>query len=373
MKKILFLDRDGCIIEEAADQMLNEIHKFRFLPGAIIALSKIAKTFDYEFVMVTNQDGLGTDTFPEKQFWPLQEMLIDMLANEGVHFDTVHIDTHYAHENSPYRKPGTLRLKKYINGDYDLENSLVVGDRWSDMELAKNLGAKGILINSAYSVPSANIKDIESSVVLKTAKWSDIYSYLLKQDRKAAVSRSTNETKIKLGINLDGSGISEINTGIGFYDHMLDQLAKHGGLDIFIEVDGDLEIDEHHTIEDTAIALGQVFYEALGKKAGITRYGYCLPMDDVLAQVAIDFGGRSWIEWDVAFKREMVGEMPTELVYHFFKSFSDHAKCNLNMKAEGENEHHKIEALFKAWAKAIKMAIARDTDDMSIPSTKGVL
>lgn len=373
MKKILFLDRDGCIIEEAADQMLNEIDKFRFLPGAITALSKIAKNLDYLFVLVTNQDGLGTDTFPEKQFWPLQEMMIDMLTNEGVNFDSVHIDKHYAAENSPYRKPGTIRLKKYMNGDYDLENSLVVGDRWSDMELAKNLGAKGILINSDYSIPPDNVADIESSVALKTAKWSEIYSYLIKQDRKARITRATNETNIELAINLDGTGISEVNTGIGFYDHMLDQLAKHGGLDLVINVKGDLEIDEHHTIEDTAIALGQVFHEALGKKAGITRYGYCLPMDDVLAQVAIDFGGRPWIEWDVEFKREMVGEMPTELVYHFFKSFSDHAKCNLNMKAEGDNEHHKIEALFKAWAKSIKMAIQRNAKDMSIPSTKGVL
>jgi len=373
MKKILFLDRDGCIIEEAEDQMLNEIHKIRFLPGAITSLAQIAKNLDYEFVMITNQDGLGTDTFPEKQFWPLHEMLVDMLANEGVHFDSIHIDKHYEEENSPYRKPGTMRLKKYMNGAYDLENSLVIGDRWSDMELAKNLGAKGILISSAYSAAPEHVTDIESSVAYKTSKWSEVYSFLLKQDRKAKLNRSTNETSIDLAINLDGSGISEVNTGIGFYDHMLDQLAKHGGLDLFIDVKGDLEIDEHHTIEDTAIALGQVFYEALGKKAGITRYGYCLPMDDVLAQVAIDFGGRPWIEWDVEFKREMVGEMPTELVYHFFKSFSDSAKCNLNMKAEGDNEHHKIEALFKAWAKSIKMAIRRNADDMSIPSTKGVL
>ena len=373
MKKILFLDRDGCIIEEAEDQMLNEIHKFRFLPGAITALSKIAQNLDYLFVMVTNQDGLGTDTFPEKQFWPLQEMLVDMLANEGVHFDSIHIDKHYAHENSAYRKPGTIRLKKYMNGDYDLENSLVIGDRWSDMELAKNLGAKGILIQSAYSEKPDHAAELESSVSLTTDRWSKVYSHLIKQDRKGSVTRVTNETNIELAINLDGSGISEVDTGIGFYDHMLDQLAKHGGLDLFIKVKGDLEIDEHHTIEDTAIALGQVFHEALGKKAGITRYGYCLPMDDVLAQVAIDFGGRPWIEWDVAFKREMVGEMPTELVYHFFKSFSDHAKCNLNIKAEGDNEHHKIEAIFKAWAKSIKMAVTRDTNDMSIPSTKGIL
>lgn len=373
MKKILFLDRDGCIIEEAEDQMLNEIHKIRFLPGAITALSKIATNLDYLFVMITNQDGLGTETFPEKQFWPLHEMLVDMLSNEGVQFDSIHIDKHYAHENSPYRKPGTLRLKKYMNGEYDLANSFVIGDRWSDMELAKNLGAKGLLIQSAYSKAPDHVSELEDTVNLKADSWNSVYKYLIKQDRKASVNRTTNETKIDLSINLDGSGISEVNTGIGFYDHMLDQLAKHGGLDLFINVKGDLEIDEHHTIEDTAIALGQVFYEALGKKAGITRYGYCLPMDDVLAQVAIDFGGRPWIEWDVDFKREMVGEMPTELVYHFFKSFSDHAKCNLNMKAEGENEHHKIEALFKAWAKSIKMAVQRNTNDMSIPSTKGVL
>jgi imidazoleglycerol-phosphate dehydratase/histidinol-phosphatase len=266
-----------------------------------------------------------------------------------------------------------MRLKKYTTGEYDLENSLVVGDRWSDMELAKNLGAKGILISSAYSKTPDNAADIEASVALKTKSWEEVYKFLIKLDRKASLIRKTNETNIELAVNLDGSGISDVNTGIGFYDHMLDQLAKHGGIDLFINVKGDLEIDEHHTIEDTAIALGQVFGEALGKKAGISRYGYCLPMDDVLAQVAIDFGGRPWIEWDVDFTREMVGEMPTELVYHFFKSFSDNAKCNLNMKAEGDNEHHKIEALFKAWAKSIKMAIQRDTNDMSIPSTKGIL
>lgn len=373
MKKIIFLDRDGCIINEADDEMLNEIHKVRFLPKAITSLHKIATELDYLFVMITNQDGLGTDTFPEKDFWPLQEMIIDTLANEGVHFDTVHIDTHYAEENSPYRKPGTMRLKKYMSNEYDLANSFVIGDRWSDIELAKNLGAQGILIQSAYSDHSKNVQSLEEIIKLQTDNWNSIYNFLIKQDRLGRITRTTKETDIQVSINLDGTGLSEIDTGIGFYDHMLEQLSKHGQLDLVIKVKGDLEIDEHHTIEDTAIALGQAFKDALGKKAGIARYGFCLPMDDVLAQVAVDFGGRPWLEWNVEFKRERIGEMPTEMFYHFFKSFADHADCNLNMKAEGDNEHHKIEALYKAWAHAIRMAVKRNADDMRVLSTKGSL
>ena len=373
MKKLLILDRDGCIIQEAEDQMLNEIHKIRFLPYCISSLAKIASQFDYEFVMITNQDDLGGPTFPEKDFWVCHELIIDTLAGEGVTFDGVYIDRHVPSDNSPYRKPGTAMLKKYLSGEYDLANSIVIGDRWSDMELANNLGSRAILISSDYSAKPVHVKTLEPSVDLYTDNWKDIYNHIVNKDRLAIVKRDTNETKIEAKLNLDGTGLSDCSTGLEFFDHMLDQLAKHGAVDLTVRANGDLEIDEHHTIEDTAIVLGQLYKDALAKKAGIERYGFNLPMDDCLAEVAVDFGGRAWLVWDVTFEREMVGDMPTEMVYHFFKSFSDQAQCNLNMKVTGENEHHKIESLFKAFARAIKMAKNRDLNNMSLPSTKGIL
>jgi len=373
MKKLLILDRDGCIIQEAEDQMLNEIHKIRFLPYCISSLAKIASQFDYEFVMITNQDDLGGPTFPEKDFWVCHELIIDTLAGEGVTFDGVYIDRHVPSDNSPYRKPGTAMLKKYLSGKYDLANSIVIGDRWSDMELANNLGSRAILISSDYSAKPVHVKTLEPSVDLYTDNWKDIYNHIVNKDRLAIVKRDTNETKIEAKLNLDGTGLSDCSTGLEFFDHMLDQLAKHGSVDLTVRANGDLEIDEHHTIEDTAIVLGQLYKDALAKKAGIERYGFNLPMDDCLAEVAVDFGGRAWLVWEVTFEREMVGDMPTEMVYHFFKSFSDHAQCNLNIKVTGENEHHKIESLFKAFARAIKMAKNRDLNNMSLPSTKGVL
>lgn len=373
MKKLLILDRDGCIIQEAEDQMLNEIHKIRFLPQCISSLAKIAQQLDYVFVMVTNQDDLGGPTFPEKDFWPCHELIIDTLAGEGILFDGVYIDRHTPEDNSPYRKPGTAMLKKYITGEYDLEHSLVIGDRWSDMGLAKNLGSKGILIQSNYSEEPVDADDIRPVVELQTDNWNAIYNHLLKKDRLAIVNQKTKETHVQARLNLDGSGLSDCRTGLEFFDHMLDQLAKHGDVDLTIKTNGDLEVDEHHTIEDTAIALGKLYKDALAKKAGIERYGFNLPMDDCLAEVAVDFGGRAWLVWDVEFTRDRVGDMPTEMVYHFFKSFSDHAACNLNVKVAGENEHHKIESLFKAFARAIKMAKTRNFDNMSLPTTKGVL
>lgn len=373
MQKVLFIDRDGTLIQEAEDQMLNEIHKFRLLPMAIHFLSKIVRELDYVLVMVSNQDGLGTDTFPEKQFWPLQSLLMDTLASEGIHFDAVIIDRHYDYENSPFRKPGTALLTKYMNGAYDLANSFVIGDRWSDIELAHNLQSKGILIQSAYSDEPSDKSFLKSVVALQCKSWSEIYTHLIQSNRKASIQRNTSETKINVLLDLDGKGYSNIHTGLHFFDHMLEQIAKHGELDLEIQVVGDLHIDEHHTIEDTAIALGQALYGALGKKAGIERYGFCLPMDDCLAQVALDFGGRPWLEWDVKFVRESIGQVPTEMFYHFFKSLADNARCNLNIKAEGENEHHKIEAIFKALARAIKMAKRRDLTNMAIPSSKGSL
>lgn len=369
MDKILFIDRDGTIIQEPEDFQIDAVDKFTFLPGVISALKSIVQHLDYRLVMVTNQDGLGTDAHPEKDFWPLHELMIRTLKGEGIEFDEVHIDRSFPEDNSPYRKPRTGLLKKYIAGDFNLEESVVIGDRWTDIELANNLNSKSILLGK-NSIDD-NTKGLKASY--KTSSWSEILTFLSNENRKAKLKRNTNETKIQAGIDLDGSGNSEVDTGVKFFDHMLDQLAKHGGLDLFVKVNGDLEVDEHHTIEDTAITLGQLFKQALGKKSGIQRYGFALPMDDVKAQVLIDFGGRSWLEWDAEFQREKIGEMPTEMFHHFFKSFSDNAECNLNIKAEGKNEHHKIEAIFKAFAKAIKMAKERNTNDLSIPSTKGMI
>lgn len=376
-QKVLFIDRDGTIVSEPSDYQLDSLEKLEFYPEAFCYLGKIARELDYELVMVTNQDGLGTDSFPEDTFWPVQNFILKSFENEGVKFNEIIIDKTFPEDKADTRKPGTGLLLKYLEEDYDMKNSFVVGDRLTDMELAKNLGAKGIFIttheNLGKEEVTAGQEELERSIGLKTDNWREIYEYLKIKDRVASVERKTNETDIFIKVNLDGTGKSNIDTGLKFFDHMLDQLSRHGQMDLDIQVKGDLEVDEHHTIEDTAIALGEVFNKALGNKLGIERYGFCLPMDDCLAQVAIDFGGRNWLVWEAEFKREKIGEMPTEMFSHFFKSFTDGARANLNIKAEGNNEHHKIEAVFKAFAKAIKMAVKQDPDKMILPSTKGML
>ncbi|MEO9805340.1 MAG: bifunctional histidinol-phosphatase/imidazoleglycerol-phosphate dehydratase HisB [Reichenbachiella sp.] len=377
MKKVLFIDRDGTlVIEPPVDYQLDSLEKLEFYPGVFQWMAKIAK-LGYELVMVTNQDGLGTDSFPEETFWPAHNQCMKAFENEGVVFDAVKIDKSFPADNAATRKPRTGLLTEYLEGDYDLANSFVIGDRITDVELAKNLGAKAIFISNEEGLGAdevtSKIDELESSIALTTTDWQDIYELVARGSRTAAVKRTTKETNIDITVELDGTGQSQIDTGIKFFDHMLDQIAKHGLLDLKVIVKGDLEVDEHHTIEDTGIALGEVIAEALGNKKGIERYGFCLPMDDCLCQVALDFGGRNWIVWEAEFKREMVGKMPTEMFFHFFKSFSDAAKCNLNIKAEGDNEHHKIEGIFKAFAKAIKMAVKQDKDKMILPSTKGML
>jgi imidazoleglycerol-phosphate dehydratase / histidinol-phosphatase len=371
MKKVLFIDRDGTLIIEPPDQQIDSLEKLEFYPGVFNGLSAIAKGTSFELVMVTNQDGLGTSSFPEETFWPAHEKMMKALANEAIVFSKVHIDRSFSHENKPTRKPGTGMLTEYMKGEYDLANSFVIGDRITDIELAKNLGCKGILINNGSLLPVLKEKRLEEYCPLVTLSWSDIAAFLTQPARKASIRRATKETDITIEINLDGSGKSHIQTGLGFFDHMLDQLARHGSIDLLIDVKGDLHIDEHHTIEDTALALGEAFLKALGDKRGIQRYGFLLPMDDCLAQVAIDFGGRPWLVWEADFKREKIGEMPTEMFYHFFKSFSDTSKCNLNIKAEGTNEHHKIEAIFKAFAKASKIAVKKEGNEL--PTTKGII
>jgi len=375
MKKILFIDRDGTLALEPAGYQLDAFDKLEFYPEVFTYLGKIAKELAFELVMVTNQDGLGTDSFPEETFWPVQDFLIQTFKNEGIEFTQVLIDKSLPEDNAPTRKPRTGMLEGYLNSnEYDLVNSYVIGDRLTDMELAKNLGCQGIFIDN---VPQLGQEETSAQtalpIALATSAWKEIYAFLKLEQRQFNYQRTTNETNIDLKLNLDGSGKSSISTGLSFFDHMLDQLARHGGMDLELQVKGDLEVDEHHTIEDTAIALGEAFSAALGTKLGIERYGFCLPMDDCLAQVAIDFGGRNWLVWDAEFKREMIGQMPTEMFFHFFKSFSDGAKANLNIKAEGTNEHHKIEAIFKAFAKAIKVAVKRDPDKMILPTTKGML
>ena len=378
MKKVLFIDRDGTLaIEPPIDYQLDSFEKLVFYPQVFQYLGKIAKELDFELVMVTNQDGLGTSSFPETTFWPVHDFLVNTFENEGIVFSEQIIDRTFARDNAPTRKPNTGLLTHYQSSTYDLENSFVIGDRMTDIELAKNLGAKGIYINNENTEGNDELTVSKSELVnyiaLETKDWSAIYEFLKAQDRTGSIIRNTNETQIQIDLNLDGTGKSDISTGISFFDHMLDQIARHGQLDLVLKVKGDLEVDEHHTIEDTAIALGEVFAKTLGSKLGIERYGFCLPMDDCLAQVAIDFGGRNWLVWEADFKREMVGKMPTEMFFHFFKSFTDGAKCNLNIQAEGTNEHHKIEAIFKAFAKAIKMAVKRDVEKMILPSTKGLL
>ncbi len=371
MKKVLFIDRDGTLIIEPPDQQIDSLEKLEFYPGVFHGLSKIATDTDFELVMVTNQDGLGTESFREETFWPAQNKMLKTLENEGIKFSKIFIDRSFARENKSTRKPGIGMLTEFMTEEHDLKNSYVIGDRLTDIELAKNLGAKGILINDGSLADSVKERELEDFCALTTTRWNDISTFLSNPARKASVIRTTKETDIKIDINLDGQGKSNISTGISFFDHMLDQLSRHGNIDLNIHVKGDLHIDEHHTIEDTALALGEAFLKALGDKRGIERYGFCLPMDDCLAQVAIDFGGRPWLVWEAEFKREKIGEMPTEMFYHFFKSFTDTSKSNLNIKAEGTNEHHKIEAIFKAFAKAIKMSVKKEGN--LLPTTKGII
>ena len=373
--KVLFIDRDGTLTLEPKDYQLDAFEKLEFYPQSLTYLGKIARELDYQLVLVTNQDGLGTSRFPEESFWPVHNFILKSFKNEGVVFNEVCIDRSFPEDQSPNRKPRTGMIAHYLQGNYDIKQSYVIGDRLTDMELAKNMGCKGIFIatDEGLGAEETQTKGLKNDITFTTTSWKSIYTYLKAGSRTATIQRKTNETDIKINLSLDGIGISNIQTGLSFFDHMLDQLARHGGMDITIITKGDLEVDEHHTIEDTAIALGEAFSQALGDKLGIARYGFCLPMDDCLAQVALDFGGRNWLKWKASFKREKIGDMPTEMFFHFFKSFTDGAKANLNIKAEGNNEHHKIEAIFKAFAKAIKAAVERDADKLILPSTKGML
>ncbi|MBV7531831.1 bifunctional histidinol-phosphatase/imidazoleglycerol-phosphate dehydratase HisB [Chitinophaga sp. sic0106] len=378
MKRVLFIDRDGTLIKEVPPTyQIDSLDKIEFYPKVFVNMARIAGELGYELAMVTNQDGLGTASFPEDTFWPSQNFIIRAFENEGVQFDEVFIDRSFPADNAPTRKPGTGMLTKYLTGEYDLENSFVIGDRITDVQLAKNLGAKAIWMNEGNGLGNAEVQDsaatLREVIALESTDWDRIYEFLKVGLRTVTHVRKTNETDISININLDGTGKAKIETGLGFFDHMLDQIARHGSIDLEITAKGDLHIDEHHTIEDTGIALGEAMAKALGDKRGIERYGFTLPMDDCLAQVGIDFGGRNWLVWEAEFNREKIGEMPTEMFYHFFKSFSDGAKANLNIKAEGQNEHHKIEAIFKAFAKAVKVAVKRNPSKMQLPSTKGVL
>ena len=383
MQKLLFIDRDGTLIAEPQpDQQVDSLAKLDFIPKVISAMRRIAEETDYGLIMVTNQDGLGTESFPENTFWPAQTKMLATLSGENINFQAVYVDRHFPRDNSPTRKPGTGMLTAYFADDYDLAGSYVVGDRLTDVQLAVNLGAKAILFlpdaGQASPVQTADVDGLtdamRGAIALTTGDWDEIYEFLRLPARVATVERNTKETRIRVELNLDGTGQSDMQTGLGFFDHMLDQVAKHSGADLSIRVQGDLHIDEHHTVEDTALALGEAYRRALGDKRGISRYGFLLPMDEALAQVAIDFSGRPWLVWQAEFRREKVGDVPTELFFHFFKSFADAALCNLNVKVDGDNEHHKIEAIFKAFAKAIKMAVRRDIREIdNLPSTKGVL
>jgi imidazoleglycerol-phosphate dehydratase/histidinol-phosphatase len=377
-QKLLFLDRDGTLILEPENYQVDHADKLDFYPGVFRWLGRIVRELDYQLVMITNQDGLGTEEFPEETFWPVHKLMVRALAAEGITFREELIDRTYARDNAPTRKPNTGLVDKYRTEDYDLANSYVVGDRLTDMQLAKNLGAKGFWLANDPELGNdelsrGELANLDDTIALRTTDWEDIYRHLRLENRTATVHRTTKETDIRIELDLDGTGRTNIDTGLGFFDHMLDQLGRHSGCDLNVKVKGDLDIDEHHTIEDTAIALGEAFRQALGDKLGIERYGFYLPMDDALARVGIDFGGRPWLVWDCSYRREMIGDMPTEMFHHFFKSFSDGAKCNLNIKTEGENEHHKIEATFKGLAKSIKMAKRRDVENMRLPSTKGML
>jgi imidazoleglycerol-phosphate dehydratase/histidinol-phosphatase len=371
MKKVLFIDRDGTILREPSDEQIDSYDKFRFLPGVIRNMHFLCTHLDYEFVMVSNQDGLGTDSYPEDTFWPTHNLMLQILEDEGVMFDDILIDRSFPSDNLPTRKPGVAMLKKYMTDEYDLANSYVIGDRITDVQLAKNLGCKALYIcNDRNYSDESNIIDANVSIV---SCWDKISELLYAGKRMAEVHRTTSETDVYVCINLDGTGKSRISTGLGFFDHMLEQIARHGGVDLILEVKGDLHVDEHHTIEDAGIAVGECLAKALVDKRGLERYGYCLPMDDCLAQVSVDFGGRSWLVWDVDFKREYIGDIPTEMFFHFFKSLTDSARINLNIKAEGNNEHHKIEGVFKAFARSLKMALRRDIYNFKLPSSKGML
>lgn len=378
-KKVLFIDRDGTLINEAPPTyQVDSFDKLEFYPGMFTWMNRIATELDFELVMVTNQDGLGTASYPENTFWPIQQFVLKSLENEDIIFSNIHIDRTFPADNAPTRKPNTGMLTMYLdNGQYDIAGSYVIGDRITDVQLAKNLGCKAVWLNNDAHLGAAELSDslseLQSVIALETTNWKAVYEFLKLGQRTIQHERNTNETKISLSLNLDGNGTANIDTGLHFFNHMLEQLSRHSGIDMTLKVNGDLHIDEHHTIEDTGIALGEAFALALGNKKGIERYGFTLPMDDCLAQVAIDFGGRNWLVWDADFRREKVGDMPTEMFFHFFKSFSDAAKCNLNIKAEGGNEHHKIESIFKAWAKAIKAAVKRDANNQQLPSTKGIL
>jgi imidazoleglycerol-phosphate dehydratase/histidinol-phosphatase len=379
MKRVLFIDRDGTIVLEAPPTyQLDSFEKVRFYPEAFRYLSRIAAELDYELVMVTNQDGMGTEAFPEDHFWPVHRHIIQSFEGEGVVFSAVHIDRSFPHDNAPTRKPGTGMLTRYLNNpDYDIANSFVIGDRITDVQLAKNLGCRAIWMNQDPGLGAAEIShsldELRPVIALESPHWREIYSFLKAGLRQVSHRRKTNETDIRIELNADGHGKSDIRTGLGFFDHMLDQVARHGRVDLAIHAEGDMHIDEHHTIEDTGIALGEAFAMALADKRGMERYGFALPMDEADAKVLIDFGGRNWIVWKAEFKREKIGEMPTEMFFHFFKSFSDAAKCNLHIECQGDNEHHKIEAIFKAFAKAIRMAVKRDPMSSYLPSTKGTL
>ncbi|HET9570040.1 MAG TPA: bifunctional histidinol-phosphatase/imidazoleglycerol-phosphate dehydratase HisB [Bacteroidales bacterium] len=375
-KRILFIDRDGSLVlEPPVDYQLDSLEKLEFYPGVFRNLSFIRQKLDFMFVMVTNQDGMGTASFPEENFWPAQNKVLKAFENEGVTFDAIHIDRSMPADQAPTRKPRTGMLTEYFTDEYDLENSFVIGDRITDVELAKNLGCKAILLQQDNDETAINLskKNLNDVCALISPNWNDVSAFLFAGERRAVIERKTHETDIMVELNLDGNGKTNISTGLGFFDHMLDQIGKHSGIDLTIKTVGDLNVDEHHTIEDTAIALGEALLKALGDKRGVERYGFCLPMDDCLCSVALDFGGRPWIVWDCQFKRERVGDVPTELFFHFFKSISDSARMNLNIKAEGENEHHKIEGIFKAFARSIKMAIKRDIYHFELPSTKGLL
>jgi imidazoleglycerol-phosphate dehydratase / histidinol-phosphatase len=378
-KRVLFIDRDGTLIKEAPPTyQLDAFNKLEFYPHMFQYLGKITRELDFELVMVTNQDGLGTAAFPEDDFWPIQHFILRSLENEGIVFDEIFIDRTYSHENKSTRKPGIGMLKEYLDKSrYNMSRSYVIGDRITDVKLAQNLGCHAFWLNNNDGLGAGELKesskDLTQVIALETQNWKDIYDFLKRPPRIIKHTRKTGETSIEITLNLDGQGKGSITTGLGFFDHMLEQIARHSGVDLSVTCKGDLHIDEHHTIEDTGIALGEAFSMALGDKKGIERYGFLLPMDDCLAQVALDFGGRSWLVWDATFTREKIGEMPTEMFYHFFKSFSDSAKCNLNIKAEGTNEHHKIESIFKAFARSVNMAIKRDPQSDALPSTKGIL
>lgn len=373
-KRALFIDRDGTlVVEPPVDYQLDSLEKLQFVPKVFRNLSFIREKLDFEWVMVTNQDGLGTDSFPEETFWPAHNKMLQAFAGEGIVFDAICIDRSFPEENLPTRKPGTAMLTAYLDGSYDMSASFVIGDRLTDMQLARNLGCRGILYGDSSMQVAVDEAGLAEVCVLITDDWDKISEYLFAGERRAEVRRTTSETDVFVSLNLDGNGRGDISTGIGFFDHMLDQIARHSGIDLTVRCQGDLQVDEHHTVEDTGIALGEAIARALGDKRGIERYGFCLPMDDSLCTVALDFGGRAWLVWNAVFYREKIGDMPTEMFLHFFKSLSDAARMNLTVKAEGENEHHKIEGIFKAFARSLKMALRRDIFHYELPSTKGLL